>query len=488
MVAAAAPSYRRAMTMTEPTLEPDAPDEPPVAPPEARHAVWRSDQRVVSGTAAGLADGWGVDPAWVRLAFTVLALRGGLGACLYAAAWALLPASPSAPRTPLANRLVGAAAGGLALLTLGSGWIGAPWSVIVVLAGAAAALWRGSTPRVARTVRPTWAPPSAPEPAAAPQTDPRPPRHRRAHVPRPPSVVGRLGLALALAVVAVTALVTDGRPGAMAVAFGAAAAICGAGLVVASFGRRARYLALPAVLALAASTVAASVDGLGVRVGLSGDWRSYGASALPARIDHRAGSIQVDLTDADRSASTVVRVGTGDVDIVLDPDRPVRVDLRARVGLGSIDVIGQRSASGYRPAVTTSVGPSDGPTVVTVDVAVGIGSVEVLYVSRPETPPEPTTFPTVPPADPQLPNGAVAVEPDGIEVYEGGARRFPDGSLALPDGTQVEADNTRRYGPGVVVEPGGEAVLPDGTRVLVSGTVVLPSGVVVSPTPDGERG
>ena len=39
----------------------------------------------------------------------------------------------------------------------------------------------------------------------------------------------------------------------------------GAGLVVASFGRRARYLVIPAVLALGGSGLAASIDGLGVR-------------------------------------------------------------------------------------------------------------------------------------------------------------------------------------------------------------------------------
>lgn len=471
--------------MTEPVLEPDTPDEPPAAPPEARHVVWRSDQRVVTGTAAGLAEGWGVDPAWVRLAFTVLALRSGLGGLLYVAAWALLPASPTAPPTPLANRLVGAAAGGLALLALGGGWIGSPWSVIVILAGAAAALWRGSTPRPAAPERPTWAPPAAP---AAADPSPRPPRPRRARVVRPPSVVGRLSLALALAVVAVVALAADGRPGALAVAFGVAAAICGVGLVVASFGRRARWLVVPAVLALGASTVAAAVDGLGVRLGVVGDWRSYGAPALPARIDHRAGTVQVDLTGADRNASTVVRVGTGDVDILLDPDRPVRVDLRARVGLGSIDVIGQRSSAGYRPAVTTSVGPGDGAPVITLDVAVGVGSIDVRYVYRPEAPPEVTTFPTVLPRRPVLPDGAVAVEPDGTEVYEGGARRTVDGTILLPDGTRIGPDNSRRYGPGVIVGADGTAELADGTMVQGTGAVVLPSGIVLTPSPEGQRG
>ncbi len=490
MVATAMWPYGRAMTMTEPTLEPDTPDEPRTTPDEPRHLVWRSEQRVLTGTAAGLAEGWGIDPAWVRLALTVLALRSGLGGFLYVAAWVLLPESPTAPATSTARRLLAAAAGFGALLALGGEWIGSPWSVIVILAGAAAALWRGPSARVA-TPRPatTWEPPppSPATPRASAEVPARTPRPRRTRATRPPSVVGRLSLALALAVVAVVALATDGRADAMAVAFGVAAAICGAGLVVASFGRRARYLIVPAVLALGASTVAASVDGLGVRFGVVGDWVSYRSPALPARIDRRAGHVQIDLTAASAAESTVVRLGSGDVEILLDPDRPVRVDLRARTGFGSIDVIGQRRSAGYRPSVSTSVGPGESTPVITVDAAVGVGSIDVRYVYRPEAPPEITTVPGLPRV-PSRPNGAQAVLPDGTEVFEGGAQRRVDGTILLPGGTEVGPDNARRYGPGAVVRADGTAELPDGTIIKGSGVVVLPNGLVVTPAPDGQRG
>jgi phage shock protein C len=48
-------------------------------------------QRMVAGVAAGVADYLDLDVATVRIAFTVLALVGGIGVPLYLAAWLLLP-------------------------------------------------------------------------------------------------------------------------------------------------------------------------------------------------------------------------------------------------------------------------------------------------------------------------------------------------------------------------------------------------------------
>lgn len=46
-----------------------------------------SDNKVVSGTAAGIAAEIGVDPIYVRIAFILLTLSGGTGVALYGAAW-----------------------------------------------------------------------------------------------------------------------------------------------------------------------------------------------------------------------------------------------------------------------------------------------------------------------------------------------------------------------------------------------------------------
>jgi phage shock protein PspC (stress-responsive transcriptional regulator) len=47
----------------------------------------RSDDRVVAGVCAGIAEAIGVDPTLVRLVFTLLALAGGAGIALYGAVW-----------------------------------------------------------------------------------------------------------------------------------------------------------------------------------------------------------------------------------------------------------------------------------------------------------------------------------------------------------------------------------------------------------------
>ncbi|HLI25358.1 MAG TPA: PspC domain-containing protein [Acidimicrobiales bacterium] len=50
-----------------------------------------SDDRILGGVAAGLADYLVVDPTAVRVGFVLLALLGGLAVPLYAAAWLLVP-------------------------------------------------------------------------------------------------------------------------------------------------------------------------------------------------------------------------------------------------------------------------------------------------------------------------------------------------------------------------------------------------------------
>ncbi len=48
-----------------------------------------TDDRMVGGVAAGIADELGLDPMVVRVAFAVLAVAGGWGVVLYAGAWAV---------------------------------------------------------------------------------------------------------------------------------------------------------------------------------------------------------------------------------------------------------------------------------------------------------------------------------------------------------------------------------------------------------------
>jgi signal transduction histidine kinase len=91
--------------------------------------LYRGDDKVVAGVAAGLAEHLGLDARLVRLAFVVLTPAGGFGALLYIAFWAFVPqrtgtpaarpAAPRAGREPRANLLLPLAAllvGGLLLL------------------------------------------------------------------------------------------------------------------------------------------------------------------------------------------------------------------------------------------------------------------------------------------------------------------------------------------------------------------------------------
>ena len=62
---------------------------------------------MLGGVAAGLADYFGIDPVWFRLAFVVSAFLGGAGIIVYLAMWVLVPPvhGPSGPSAPLRPRM-----------------------------------------------------------------------------------------------------------------------------------------------------------------------------------------------------------------------------------------------------------------------------------------------------------------------------------------------------------------------------------------------
>lgn len=60
----------------------------------------RSQNKMLAGVAAGLADYLGMDPVLIRLAFVVLAFMGSGGVWIYLVLWIIMPeasADPSAP-------------------------------------------------------------------------------------------------------------------------------------------------------------------------------------------------------------------------------------------------------------------------------------------------------------------------------------------------------------------------------------------------------
>lgn len=57
----------------------------------AERTLSRSDNRVVAGVCAGLADYFGIDVTLVRIVTAILVFFGGAGVPLYLAAWLIMP-------------------------------------------------------------------------------------------------------------------------------------------------------------------------------------------------------------------------------------------------------------------------------------------------------------------------------------------------------------------------------------------------------------
>jgi len=112
------------MTATESTSVSDRPTpHPPVARPSA---VWRrSDDQLIAGVAAGIADRLGIDASYIRAGFVVLAFAGGAGLVAYLILWAMTATSVRDRPSGLvatARQKVGLAAIFLGLLIVLRGW------------------------------------------------------------------------------------------------------------------------------------------------------------------------------------------------------------------------------------------------------------------------------------------------------------------------------------------------------------------------------
>ncbi|MFA6298510.1 MAG: PspC domain-containing protein [Nocardioides sp.] len=66
----------------------------PAHRPEVRRAYRDTHEPIIGGVAGGLAQHLGVPTLWVRVAFVVSAVLGGLGIAMYAGLWLFLPAEP----------------------------------------------------------------------------------------------------------------------------------------------------------------------------------------------------------------------------------------------------------------------------------------------------------------------------------------------------------------------------------------------------------
>lgn len=368
--------------------------------------------RYVAGVAGGLGRHFGVDPTVVRVVLAVLALFGGAGLLVYAAVWVFVP-EDGRDRAPLevgpeGRRAVVLVAGVLAALVLlgtpfdGGGW-GSSWGFgvpvpLLLLVLVVAALVSSGRQRRDRAVQPPPTPwGTSPEGTAA--VDPRgaaptgvPPT--RAYpvpgAPLPPPRPRRTGVLLFWPTVALVAIAlgvigivdVDGSVLVSAYAAVALTVVALALLVGAFVGRPGGLVALglAATLALGVTSAVDAAAGSSVQAD-----ETVVAPVDPAEVRSSYtdgnGLFTLDLTGLpDTSAldgrSIAIRIGAGDVNVVVPDDVVVRVDAEIEYA-GGIDLEGRRS-EGLNPVLQDQLGRAgDGAPVLDLEVDARVGQITV---------------------------------------------------------------------------------------------------------------
>lgn len=405
--------------------------------------------RIVAGVAALIGDRLGIDPLWIRIGFVLLALAGGIGVLVYAGLWLVLIAGRASGREW--PRYLGAILL-LAILPLvlnGGSFdlMTGPVAVILLLVGLTLALWQ---PRLAATTHGPVAPPSFALPAAAAPTPPTP------RPPRPRSVLGRATLGMAIVVAALGALIDQANGGRLHPEqwLGAAAVVCGAGLLVGTVRGYARWLVVPAAAFAGAGFLAAPVARLGIDMDdLAGDQHVWIGAGTPGGLHEEHvgfGAVNIDVTAVPEAPVTIdARVAIGEVRV--DAAAGVTVELRSRIDEGTMYVNGTTAADDV-----VRIGPDGDPDVI-VNARVGRGDVDVWPYARirEELAPVP---PIVTPGRPPVDVGPLTPVADFV--------------AATDDGWFVLAD--------------GAAVIDADDQLVVGQAMVNESGVSVVPTPVGD--
>ncbi|MGD9957543.1 MAG: PspC domain-containing protein [Candidatus Nanopelagicales bacterium] len=307
---------------------------PPAKPPLRRS---RAD-RVLTGVCGGLAENLGIDAVLIRILVVVgTVFTGGALIIAYLIAWALMPDTPAyvVPVQP------------------------AP-------AGAPASFAAGGTGTyVDPSTGAVYGPPTPA--AAAPRTEPR-------------SYLGLVTLSAAVVVGGLFALA--GALGASISGLVVAASlllVLGIGLLVGAVRGRARWLIAPAIVMVLFVQGAAAVQNVVDNAGSGVGDRTWTPTASESSFGLGAGEARLDLARLPAGPASVdVSVGAGHVIVYVPADTAVTVE--ASVGLGEIDLPGERPTSGADLAITQEVpATSTGGATTTVDltVQVGLGQLEV---------------------------------------------------------------------------------------------------------------
>ena len=324
-----------ATTATAPPPTPPPPP-PPTYPVRPQLRRSRTD-RVLAGVCGGIARQYGIDAVLLRILVVVATLfSGGVFLIAYVLAWlfiaddpVLVPvAAPGQPGTQPPSQPVAYAAGGT-----GS-----------YVDPATGQVYGTATPAA-------YAPP--------PRTEPR-------------SYLGLLTVSAAVVVGALLALVdTLGAHVSGLVILAAMLAVLGIGLLVGGWRGRARWLIAPALVVLLLVQGTAAVHHLvGSTAGI-GD-RRWTPVEVTQSYQLGAGNAVVDLRKQLYPDSDVaVKVGLGEVTVILPADVTLVVD--AQVGLGEIDLPGDRPQQGSNLTVIETVQPTTLQGIKTVNLKADIG-------------------------------------------------------------------------------------------------------------------
>ena len=454
---------------------PSADHEPP---PWERPATPASG-RVLGGTASFIADRLGLNPFWLRMTFVVLTLAGGLGIVLYVGLWLILVVGREADRSMY--RVIGSLVivlGGLYLLGDRSrtGFVSGTGAVVALLAGLALALWQ---PRVGTV------PPTAPIPSFVHER-PTGTSERRSMPSRPrrePSLLGRATLALAVVVAAVGALIDQANGGRLHPEqwLGAAAVVCGIGLLVGVVRGRARWLIVPAAMFAGAGYVGGAAAEIGVSIDARGDeYVSVGPNSPPAgRVAIAFGDLQLNVDGAPASPQMIdARLLLGDLHVAVDGDADTAIELRWKVDHGSVTIDGvtQPDESAVR------MGSGDAPLVV-IEARIWRGDIDLYtYQSQPFPTPDVTdvTATTLVPVDEFGQPVPGAINPtfvtDGVSITSDGWIVLGDGEVLIDDTDQVVVGMSTDGDDGVVDI---ETTYYGQFRLLPRSLLLLPSGEVL---------
>jgi phage shock protein PspC (stress-responsive transcriptional regulator) len=311
---------------------------------------------MVGGVCGGIGRYFGIDPTLVRIGFVALALLGGTGLIVYAAALLLVPLdkadAPAATMPPDRTMAIGLIVAFVLVCVVGGfgfGFGGGALVPIGFLALAGLAVW--------------WLV-SGERPSGSPAT-----LVRRA--------AQGMGLLAGCFAIAVASFFASGMGGGVVVA--ALVIAAGAGLVAAAFVGRARWLVLPA-LAIALPLAFVSAANIDLNGGF-GERHERPGTLAEIKHDYRlgAGELVIDLRDVALPAGDVplrVRIGAGHAQVIVD--KGVCVASRAQIGIGAVAIFDRDTGGIDVDWRDTRRAPAKTPRLV-IDGDVGLGFLEVSH-------------------------------------------------------------------------------------------------------------